>query len=73
MDSVKNAIYNALNNIYKQMQISFGFIKSLINGDWKLAWEYAKIYVLNVCKKILDGLDGLLQKMPELVNGAIKG
>ena len=73
MDSVKNAIYNALNNIYKQMQLSFGFIKSLINGDWKLAWEYAKIYVLNVCKKILDGLDDLLQKMPELVNGAIKG
>ena len=73
MDSVKDTIYNVLNNIYKQMQISFGFIKSLINGDWKLAWEYAKIYVLNVCKKILDGLDGLLQKMPELVNGAIKG
>ena len=27
----------------------------------------------NVCKKILDGLDDLLKKMPDLVNGAIKG
>lgn len=72
-DSVKEAIYNSLNNIYKQMQISFGFVKALIDGDWKLAWEYAKIYVLNVCKKILDGLDNLLKKMPDLVNGAIKG
>jgi hypothetical protein len=73
LDTVKEAVYNSLNNIYKQMQISFGFVKALIDGDWKLAWEYAKIYVLNVCKKILDGLDGLLQKMPELVNGTIKG
>lgn len=73
LDDVKDAVYNALNDIYKQMQISFGFIKALINGDWKLAWEYAKIYVLNVCKKILDGLDNLLTKMPDLVNGAIKG
>ena len=73
LDSVKDAIYNTLNDIYKQMQLSFGFMKALINGDWKLAWEYAKIYVLNVCKKILDGLDELLQKMPDLVNGAIKG
>ena len=53
--------------------MAFGFIKALINGDWKLAWEYAKIYVLEVCKKILDGLDNLLGKMPDLVNGAIKG
>lgn len=73
LDTVKDAVYNSLNDIYKQMQISFGFMKALINGDWKLAWEYAKIYVLNVCKKILDGLDDLLKKMPDLVNGAIKG
>ena len=73
LDTVKEAVYNSLNNIYKQMQISFGFVKALIDGDWKLAWEYAKIYVLNVCKKILDGLDDLLKKMPDLVNGAIKG
>lgn len=73
LDTVKDAVYNSLNNIYKQMQISFGFMKALINGDWKLAWEYAKIYVLDVCKKILDGLDDLLSKMPDLVNGAIKG
>ena len=73
LDTVKDAVYNSLNNIYKQMQISFGFVKALIDGDWKLAWEYAKIYVLNVCKKILDGLDDLLKKMPDLVNGAIKG
>lgn len=73
LDTVKEAVYNSLNNIYKQMQISFGFVKALIDGDWKLAWEYAKIYVLNVCKKILDGLDDLLSKMPDLVNGAIKG
>jgi hypothetical protein len=73
LDTVKEAVYNSLNNIYKQMQISFGFVKALIDGDWKLAWEYAKIYVLNVCKKILDGLDDLLNKMPDLVNGAIKG
>ena len=73
LDTVKDAVYNSLNDIYKQMQISFGFMKALINGDWKLAWEYAKIYVLDVCKKILDGLDDLLSKMPDLVNGAIKG
>lgn len=73
LDTVKEAVYNSLNNIYKQMQISFGFVKALIDGDWKLAWEYAKIYVLDVCKKILDGLDDLLSKMPDLVNGAIKG
>lgn len=73
LDTVKDAVYNSLNDIYKQMQISFGFMRALINGDWKLAWEYAKIYVLDVCKKILDGLDDLLSKMPDLVNGAIKG
>ena len=73
LDTVKDAVYNSLNDIYKQMQISFGFMRALINGDWKLAWEYAKIYVLDVCKKILDGLDDLLTKMPDLVNGAIKG
>lgn len=69
----KNNLYNILNGVYKQIQLAFGFIKALINGDWKLAWEYAKIYVLEVCKKILDGLDNLLGKMPDLVNGAIKG
>lgn len=69
----KNNLYNILNGVYKQIQLAFGFIKALINGDWKLAWEYAKIYVLEVCKKILDGLDDLLKKMPDLVNGAIKG
>ena len=69
----KNNLYNIFNEVYKQIQLAFGFIKALINGDWKLAWEYAKIYVLDVCKKILDGLDNLLAKMPDLVNGAIKG
>ncbi len=29
LDSVKEAVYNSLNNVYKQMQISFGFIKAL--------------------------------------------
>ena len=73
VETFKQNIYNVLNTIYKQMQLSFGFMKSLINGDWKLAWEYAKLFVLEASKKIVDELNNLMKKMPDIVNGAIKG
>lgn len=73
VETFKQNIYNVLNTIYKQMQLSFGFMKSLINGDWKLAWEYAKLFVLEASKKIVDELNNLMKKIPDIVNGAIKG
>jgi phage-related protein len=66
-------IYYNLNNAFKMVQDFFGLISALINGDWSVAWEYAKLMFFRFCDGILTSLSTVLNAFPSLLNGLIDG
>ena len=66
-------IYYNLNNAFKMVQDFFGLIGALINGDWSVAWEYAKLMFFRFCDGILTSLSTVLNAFPSLLNGLIDG
>lgn len=66
-------IYYNLNNAFKMIQDFFGLISALINGDWSVAWEYAKLMFFRFCDGILTSLSTVLNAFPSLLNGLIDG
>lgn len=55
----KQNIYNSLNNLYKIIQNVFGLVNALIDGDWQVAWEYAKLIVLRIENQIQMAVDSM--------------
>lgn len=55
----KENIYNSLNNLYKIIQNVFGLVNALIDGDWQVAWEYAKLIVLRIENQIQMAVDSM--------------
>ena len=66
-------IYYNLNNAFKMVQDFFGLISALINGDWSVAWEYAKLMFFRFCDGILTSLSTVINAFPSLLNGLIDG
>ena len=73
-------IYEELNDVYKVFQDLMGHIKAILTGDWKLAWEYAKLATLRVIDSIITGIDTMLLAFPKMtkvytesINWMIKG
>lgn len=55
----KKNIYDSLNNLYKIIQNVFGLINALIDGDWQVAWEYAKLIFLRIENQIQLAVDSM--------------
>ena len=73
-------IYEELNDVYKVFQDLMAHIKAILTGDWKLAWEYAKLATLRIIDSILEGIDTMLKAFPKMtkiytdsINWMIKG
>lgn len=73
-------IYEELNAVYKIFQDLMLHIKALLSGDWRLAWESAKLATLRVIDTIITGVDTMLAAFPKLtkvytdsINWMIKG
>lgn len=66
-------IYQNLNNIYKVLQDFVGMISAILNGDWSVAWEYAKLIVLRTVKQMEDSVNNAIKLMPNLFNSVIEG
>lgn len=70
--SWKDGLYNILNGIYKQFQIAFGFIGSILDGDFKTAWNYAKLNALKGVQKILNVMSWFVNNFQKPVNKIIE-
>lgn len=66
-------IYQNLNNAYKVLQDFVGMISAILNGDWSVAWEYAKLIVLRTVKQMEDSVNNAIKLMPNLFNSVIEG
>lgn len=63
----KQNIYNSLNNLYKIIQNVFGLVNALIDGDWQVAWEYAKLIVLRIENQIQMAVDSMFGGLKDRV------
>lgn len=63
--------YSVLDNIFKIFQDLIYGIKAILQGDWSVAWEYAKLTVLRVVDNILKMISTVANAFPELINGMI--
>lgn len=67
-DTWKENIYNTLNNVYKLIQNAFGLINALIDGDWQVAWEFAKLVVMRVAEGIQIYVDSMVGSFKEKIH-----
>lgn len=63
--------WSILNDVFRIVQDLVGMVKAIFQGDWAVAWEYAKLVVLRVVNVILDTISTLMNAFPALVNKLI--
>jgi len=63
--------WSILNDVFRIAQDLVGMVKAIFQGDWAVAWEYAKLVVLRVVNVILDTISTLMNAFPALVNKLI--
>lgn len=66
-------IYDNLNSAYQTIQDLVGMISAILNGDWSVAWEYAKLIVLRTVKQMEKSVNNAIKLMPNLFNSVIEG
>lgn len=66
-------IYDNLNSAYQGIQDFVGMISAILNGDWSVAWEYAKLIVLRTVKQMEESVNNAIKLMPNLFNSVIEG
>jgi len=66
-------IYENLNNAYQVIQDFVGMISAILNGDWSVAWDYAKLIVLRTVKELEVSVNNAIKLMPNLFNSVIEG
>ena len=64
--------YSIFNNIFRIAQDLINSASALLNGDWQVAWEYAKLAVLRVAESVATTLEsiknGFKDKMQEMLS-----
>ena len=64
--------YSIFNNIFRIAQDLINSVSALLNGNWQVAWEYAKLAVLRVAESVATTLEsiknGFKDKMQEMLN-----
>ena len=65
--------YEMFNSVFKTVQDFIGMTKALLNGDWEVAWEYAKLAVMRIAEAVLDTLSTIANAFPKLINGMVAG
>lgn len=66
-------IYQNLNNAYKVLQDFVGMVSAVLNGDWSVAWKYAKLIVLRTVKQMEESINNAIKLMPNLFNSVVEG
>lgn len=66
-------IYENLNHAYQVIQDFVGMISAILNGDWSVAWDYAKLIVLRTVKEMEVSVNNAIRLMPNLFNSVIEG
>lgn len=66
-------IYENLNHAYQVIQDFVGMISAILNGDWSVAWDYAKLIVLRTVKEMEVSVNNAIKLMPNLFNSVIEG
>lgn len=66
-------IYQNLNNAYQVIQDFVGMISAILNGDWSVVWENAKLIVLRTVKSIEDSFNNFARIFPNFINAIIEG
>lgn len=64
--------WKILDNVYRIFQDLINGVKAILNKDWKVAWEYAKLAVMRVDDSILTMVSTIANAFPDLINGIIK-
>jgi phage-related minor tail protein len=64
-DDWKESVYEILDNFYRIIQDAFGLIFAILDGDWSLAWEYAKLVVLRTVESVIKSLDEMTDKFKD--------
>ncbi len=73
IDTFVNNFWRGFNSIYQMFQDVVHLVKSLIEGDWSVAWDYAKLIVLRMAKGVIENLNDLLSKNFKFFNTIISG
>ena len=73
VDSFVNNFWRNFNSLYQTFQDVVHFIKSLIEGDWSVAWDYAKLIVLRMTKNVIQNFQEMINKNLGLFNSLIAG
>jgi len=61
-------LHTILGNMLEAFKTVFGLISSILQGNWPLAWEYAKQAFMIVIKNILDILSGFINTFSSQIN-----
>ena len=64
----EDTIYNALNFVYKALQIVLNSTTAIIHGDWETAWDYAELVVVNIVLGISKALGKMVDDLGLKVN-----
>lgn len=62
-----------LDNVFKIFQDLINLVKAMLNGDWAVAWEYAKLTIARWADHVLTIFSTVANAFPELINGIIGG
>lgn len=73
VDTFVNYFWRNFNALYQVSQDVIHSVKSLIEGDWSVAWDYAKLVVLRMTKNVIESLNDLLSKNFKFFNALISG
>lgn len=69
----KDNLYSVFDSLYRTVQDVFGLIKAILQGDWEVAWQYAKLAVMRAVSVILDNISTVANMFPNLINTMIDG
>lgn len=64
-------IWSYLDNIFRIFQDVFNGISAILQGNWAVAWQYAKLAVLRAVNSVLDLISMVMNAFPKLINGII--
>lgn len=68
VQNVYETLHTILGNILEAFKTVFNLIFAILQGNWPLAWEYAKKAFMIVIKTILDVLSGFINTFSSQIN-----
>lgn len=66
-DDWLEGVYETLDTLYRIVQDAFALVFAILDEDWEVAWEYAKLVVLRTVEAIIKNLDEMTSQFKDKI------